>query len=69
VKKVERDRECSTHGERRNVCKMLVGKPERKRPLGSTRLRWVDNIKINLRQDGMVWTGLIWLRIGISGGL
>jgi hypothetical protein len=33
--------------------------------LSSARHRWVDNIKI----DGMVWTGLIWLRIGTSGGL
>jgi hypothetical protein len=29
----------------------------------------VDNIVMCLRQDGVIWTGLIWLRIGTSGGL
>jgi hypothetical protein len=48
---------------------MLVGKPEGKRPLGRQRRRWVDSIKINLRRDGMVWTGSIWFRIGTSGWL
>jgi hypothetical protein len=52
----------------RNAYRILVGKPEGKRPLG----RWVDNIKMDLREigwNGMVWTGSIWLRIGTSGGL
>jgi hypothetical protein len=54
----------------RNAYKILVGKPEGKRPLGRTRRRSVDNIKIDLREiDGMVWTGSIWLRIGTNGGL
>jgi hypothetical protein len=47
-------------------------KPEGKRPLGRPRCRWVDNIKMDLREigwDGMVWVGLIWFRIGTSGGL
>jgi hypothetical protein len=35
-------------GETRGVYKVLVGKPERKRPLGTTRPRWDDNIKIDL---------------------
>jgi hypothetical protein len=48
---------------------MLVGKPEGKKPLGIPRRSWVDNIKMDLRYDGVVWTGLIWLRIGTSGGL
>jgi hypothetical protein len=48
----------------------LVGKPEGKRPLGRPRCRWVDNIKIDLREIGwIVWTGSIWLRIGTSGWL
>jgi hypothetical protein len=49
-----------------------VGKPEGKRPLGRPRRRWVDNIKMVLREiglDGMDWIGLVWLRIGTSGGL
>jgi hypothetical protein len=36
-----------------------VGKPEGKRPVGRTSHRWVDNIKINLREKG--WDGLDWI--------
>jgi hypothetical protein len=49
-----------------------VGKPEGKKPLRRSRRRWVDKTKIDLREigwDGMDWIGLIWLRIGSSGGL
>jgi hypothetical protein len=35
-------------GEKRNVCRILVGKPEGKKPLGRPRRRWVDNIKMDL---------------------
>jgi hypothetical protein len=42
-------------GETRNAYRILVGKPEKKRPLGRPKHRWVDNIKID--KDGMVWTG------------
>jgi hypothetical protein len=56
--------------EKRNVLMISVGKPEGKRPLGRPRRRWVDNIKMDLREIGcLVWTGLIWFRIGTSGGL
>jgi hypothetical protein len=40
---------CSTKGEKRNVYKILVGKPEGKRPLGRPRRRCVCNIKMDLR--------------------
>jgi hypothetical protein len=43
------------------VYRILVGKPEGKRPLGRPRHRWVDNIKMDLREigwDGMYWTDL-----------
>jgi hypothetical protein len=63
---------CSTHGEKRNVYRLLVGKPEGKRPLGRPRRRWVDNIRMDLGEvgwDGMMWTGLVWLRIGTDGEL
>jgi hypothetical protein len=58
-------------GDKRNAFRMSMGKPEGKRPLGRQRCRWVDNIKMDLREreDGVVLTGLIWLRIGSSGGL
>ena len=56
-------------GERRGVYRILVEKPEGKRPLGRPMLRWEDNIKMDLQEVGCgVWTGLIWLRIGTDGG-
>jgi hypothetical protein len=49
--------------------RVLVGKPEGKRPLGRTRRRWEDNIKAKLQEVGCgVWTGLSWLRKETSGG-
>ena len=48
-------------GEERRVCRVLVGKPEGKRPLGRPRRRWVDNIRIDLQEVGcgyMDWIGL-----------
>jgi hypothetical protein len=56
-------------GEKRNACRKLVGKPEQERPQGIPRCRWMENIKMDLRYDAVVWTGLIWPRIGTSGGL
>jgi hypothetical protein len=56
-------------GEKRNTYRILVGKPGGKRPLGRSKRKWVDNIKMAFRYDGVVWTGLIWFRIGTSGGL
>jgi len=38
--------------EERGVCRVFVGKPERKRPLGKPRRRWVDNIRMNLQEVG-----------------
>jgi hypothetical protein len=55
-------------GEKRNPYRILVGKPEGNRPLGRPRRWWADNIKMDLRWDGLVWNGLIWLRIGTSEG-
>jgi hypothetical protein len=47
----------------------LVGKREAKRPLGKSRRRCEDNIKKDRTSNERVWTGLIWLRILIGGGL
>jgi hypothetical protein len=46
----EMARACSTNGEKSNAYRILVGKPERKRPLGTPRRRGVGNIKIDLRE-------------------
>jgi hypothetical protein len=43
----------------RNAYRLLVGKPERKRPLGRPRCRWVDNIKMDLLEIG--WGGVDWI--------
>jgi hypothetical protein len=57
-------------GERRGAYRVLVGKPEGRRPLGRPRRRWEDNIKMDLREVGRgAQTGLIWLRVGTDGGL
>jgi hypothetical protein len=54
-------RECSRNGEKRNTYRILVGRPEGKRPLERPGRRWVGNIKMDLRQiewDGMHWIDL-----------
>jgi hypothetical protein len=59
-------RACSTHGWEHS----FGGKSRKERQLGRHTRRWGDKIKWNLEnKDGMVWTGLIWLRIGTSRGL
>jgi hypothetical protein len=47
---------CSIHGERRNTCRILVAKPEGKRPLGRIVRKWEDNIKMELRE--IKWGGV-----------
>jgi len=49
-------------GKERRVYRVLVGKPEGKRPLGRHRRRWVDNIRMDLQEVGcgyMDWIGLV----------
>ena len=56
-------------GEGRGVHRVLVGKPEGKRPLGKPRRRWEDNIKMIFRKwEGVARPGWSWLRIGTGGG-
>jgi hypothetical protein len=45
--------------EKRSAYRNLVGKPEGKRPLGRTRYRWEDDIKMDLRERG--WGGMDWI--------
>jgi hypothetical protein len=57
-------------GEDRRTYRILVGRPEGRRPLRRPRHRWEDNIKIDLQEvRWVVWTGLIRLRIGTGGVL
>jgi hypothetical protein len=46
-------------GEKRNACRLLVGKPEGKRPLGRPRRRWVENIRMDLGEVG--WSDVDWI--------
>ena len=48
-------------GERRGIYRVLVGKPEGKRPLERPRHRWEDNIKMNLQEVGCV--GMDWIEL------
>jgi hypothetical protein len=54
-------RACSTHGEKGNAYRILVGKPEGKRPQGRPRSRCEDNVKMDLKEvggGGMDWIDL-----------
>jgi len=46
-------------GDRRSVCKVLVGKPEGKKPLGKTRYTWKDNINIDVQDVGWGGGGMV----------
>ena len=54
-------------GKFRNAYRVLVGKPESKRPLGRPRCRWEDNIKMDLRELGC--DPRCWIALGTNGGL
>jgi hypothetical protein len=59
---------CSAFGERRAVYRILLGKPEGKRLLGTPWRRWEDNIKMDFQEvrcGGVDWAS--WLRIGKGG--
>jgi hypothetical protein len=50
-------------GEKRNAYRILVGKPEGRRPLGRPKHRWVDSIKIDRREMG--WDGMNWINLAV----
>jgi hypothetical protein len=57
-------------GKRRNVYRVLVGKPEGKRPLQRPKCKQKNELKMDLSETGWgVWSGFTWLRIGTVGGL
>jgi hypothetical protein len=45
--------------------RLLIGKPEGKRPLGRQRRKWVDNIKMDLRE--IEWDGMNWVKLAQDG--
>jgi hypothetical protein len=53
-------------GGKRNAYRLLVGKPERKRPLGRPRRKWVANIKMNLLE--IDWGGVDWIGLAQDRG-
>jgi len=53
-------------GEKRGVYRVLVGKPEGKRPLGRPRRRWKDNIKMDLQEVGC--GGMNWIEVAQNRG-
>jgi len=55
------DGTCSTYGERIGVYRVLVGKPEERRPLGRPRHKWEDNIKMDLQKAGC--GGMDWMEL------
>jgi hypothetical protein len=68
--KEEMGRTCSTHGKKLNACRVVVGQPKGKKPLGRPRRSWEDNIKMDIREIG--WGGMHWNHLhrrGTSGGL
>jgi hypothetical protein len=50
---------CCTNDDKRNAYRIFVGKPEGKRPLGRPKRRWMDNIKMYLRETG--WGRMNWI--------
>jgi hypothetical protein len=51
----------STNGEKRNAYRLLLGKPEGRRPLGRPRRRWLDNIRRDLVEVG--WGDVDWIGV------
>jgi len=52
---------CRAYGERRGVYRVLVGKPDGKKPLGRPRRRWGDNIKMDIQEVGC--GGVDWIEL------
>ena len=52
---------CGVNGDEKGVYRVLVGKPEEKRPLGRPRRRWEDNIKVDLQEVGC--GGMDWIEL------
>jgi hypothetical protein len=57
---------CSTNGGKRNACRLLVGKPEGRKPLGRPIRRWLDNIRMDLVEVG--WGDVGWIGLARDRG-
>jgi hypothetical protein len=65
---------CAGHvesmGDTKGVYRVLVGRPEARRPLGRSKLRWGIILKCTFKKsDKETWTGLMWFSVGSGGGL
>jgi hypothetical protein len=60
IEKNEMGGACSTYGDKRGAYRILVRRPEGRRPLGRPRGRWEDNIKMDLQEVG--W-GMNWMEL------
>ena len=70
IKKNERGGACGSMGDRIGAYRILVGRPEGKRPLGRHWRRWKDNLKNGSSRSGVeVWAEFMRLRIGTCSGL
>jgi hypothetical protein len=58
---------CNRKGKKRNAFRLLVGNPERKRPLGRSRRKRVDIIKMDIAE--ITWGDVVWLTIRTRGEL
>jgi len=52
---------CSMYGEKRGIHRVLMGKPEEKKPLGRSRHKWEDSIKMDLQEVG--FGGMDWIEL------
>jgi hypothetical protein len=64
VKEDEMGKHVTRIGEKRNACRIIVRKPEGKRPLRRPRRSWVDNIKIDLGEIG--WDDMDWIDLALD---
>jgi hypothetical protein len=62
---------CSTNGGEEERVQVVGGKGRgERRPLGRPRRRWMDSIKMDLVEvGGVMWTGLVWLKLETGGEL
>jgi hypothetical protein len=58
-RRMRREWHVARMGQKRNAYRILVGKPQGKRPLEKPRCSWADNIKMDLRETG--WDGMDWI--------